>query len=139
MVTNSSADKQRRRPGDQGSASPELVIATSLLLLLLMAIVQFALASHAHHIAQAAAAQAVAAARTQNADTATGQRAGEELLRQIDSASLQQTSVIVERTATTATAEVHGHVIELLPYLRLDVSAHAAGPVEQLTGPAADG
>jgi Flp pilus assembly protein TadG len=43
--------------GDRGAVSVELVLATPLLLLMLLAIVQFALWSHATHIAQAAASQ----------------------------------------------------------------------------------
>lgn len=139
MTTNSHVSETRRRQPDQGAATPELVIATPLLLLLLMVIVQFALAAHAQHIAQAAAAQVVAAARAQDADAAAGQRAGEELLRQIDSASFQQAAITVQRSGAATTAEVRGRVIELLPYVHLEVKAHAAGPIEQLAGPAAAG
>src|SRR4051794_21902947 len=57
---------RRRLRGDRGAVTVELVIATPLLLLMLLAIVQFALWSHATHIAQAAASQGLAAARVQN-------------------------------------------------------------------------
>ncbi|HEY3709387.1 MAG TPA: TadE/TadG family type IV pilus assembly protein, partial [Amycolatopsis sp.] len=60
--------KQARRAlrGDQGEVTVELVIATPLLLLALLAIIQFAVWSHATHVAQAAASQALATARTQD-------------------------------------------------------------------------
>ncbi|WP_145908903.1 TadE/TadG family type IV pilus assembly protein [Kitasatospora viridis] len=124
--------KRKPRAPDQGSATPELVLATPLLILLLMAFFQFALAAHAHHIAQAAAAQAVAAARTQDGDAATGRRAGEDLLAHVNSASLRDPSVSVSRSAGVARADVYGHVVRLLPGLDLVVRAHSSGPIEQL-------
>jgi Flp pilus assembly protein TadG len=69
--------------GDRGSVSAELVIATPLLLLLLLTIVQFALWSHATHIAQAAAAQGLAAARVQDATAAQGSVAARHVLDQL--------------------------------------------------------
>ena len=63
---------RRALRGDRGSVSAELVIATPLLLLMLLAIVQFALWSHATHIAQAAASQGLAVARSQNGTAAAG-------------------------------------------------------------------
>ncbi|MGE7433999.1 TadE/TadG family type IV pilus assembly protein [Kitasatospora sp. NPDC001175] len=126
---------RRVAPGrDRGAASAELAIAAPLLMLLLMAIVQFALVAHAHHIAQAAAARALAAARVEDSDAAAGRSAGEELLAQIGSGSLHQPTVTVQRTATEATADVRGTVVALLPFLHLPVQAHAAGPVEHLAG-----
>jgi Flp pilus assembly protein TadG len=57
---------------DRGSATVELALATSALLLILLSIVQFALWSHATHVAQAAASHGLAAARVQDGTAADG-------------------------------------------------------------------
>ncbi|MCX4750575.1 pilus assembly protein [Kitasatospora sp. NBC_01287] len=128
-----------RRPSaaerDRGSASTELAIVAPLLLLLLLAIVQFALAVHAHHIAQAAASRALATARAEHATAEAGRADGQALLRAVDSGSLRGPSVAVTRTGTRASVEVSGTVVKLIPFLDLHVTARAAGPVEHLTGP----
>ncbi len=128
-----------RRPAaadrDRGVAGAELAIATPLLLLLLLAIVQFALAVHAHHIAQAAASRALATARAERATAQDGQADGQALLAAVASATLTGPQLAVSRSATEASVEVSGGVVKVLPFLDLHVSAHAAGPVEHLTGP----
>src|SRR5829696_7992721 len=67
---------RRTGPGltasDRGSVSAELVIAMPLLMLLILLIAQFALWAHATHIAQASAAQGLAAARVSDSSTGTG-------------------------------------------------------------------
>lgn len=120
---------------DRGAASAELVIATPLLLLLLLAIVQFALAVHAHHIAQAAASRALATARAEKATARDGQTDGQALLDAVGSAALTEPRVTVNRNATVASVEVSGGVVPVVPFLALHVTAHAAGPVERLTQP----
>lgn len=74
---------------DRGSVSAELVIATPLLSLLLLAIVQFALWSHAAHIAQVAAAQGLAAARAQNGTSASGTASARQVLDQLAAGPLR--------------------------------------------------
>ena len=59
------------------------MIATPLLLFMVMAIVQFALWSHATHIAQATAAQGLATARVQDATAAQGEVAARHLIDQL--------------------------------------------------------
>lgn len=118
------------RGGQDGSASVELVIATPLLLLLLLGIVQFAVWEHATHIAQAAAAQGLAAARVQGGGPAAGSRAANTVLAQLGTGVLQTPAVSSQQTANAVQVRVSGHAEAVLPFLHLHVQATAAGPVE---------
>lgn len=122
---------------DRGAVSAELVIAVPLLLMLLLAIVQFALWSHATHIAQAAAAQGLSAARAQDGTAHAGAAKAQQLLDQLARNSLTGTSVNAERTVESASVRISGTATTVVPFLRLPVHAEAAGPVERfvLNGP----
>lgn len=126
------ADRVRRlrEDGERGSATTELVIATPLLLLLLLAVIQFALIWHAEHVAQAAASQAVGAARAQNTSGSVGQARGEQILSQLGSGILTNDSISVARGAGQVTADVQGQVESIIPGWHPSVRAHAAAPVE---------
>jgi Flp pilus assembly protein TadG len=117
--------------GDRGSVSVELVIATPLLLFMLLAIVQFALWSHAEHIAQAAASQGLAAARAQDGTAAAGSASAQQMLSQLASGPLTGASVNADRSATAASVRISGTATSVVPFLRLPVHAEAAGPVER--------
>ena len=121
----------RRRPSaDRGSVSAELVIAMPLLLMLILLIAQFALWAHATHIAQAAAAQGLAAARVSNGTTATGVTAANQLLTQLGQGPLREPRVAVSRTGQEATVRVTGSATAVVPFQHLKVHGEAAGPVE---------
>ncbi|MET8845998.1 TadE family protein [Amycolatopsis sp. NPDC004625] len=122
---------RRESSGERGAIAAELVIATPLLLLALMAIVQFALWSHATHVAQAAAAEALAAARVQDGTAAAGHAAAQQLLDDLARGPLRSSQIAVERTATSASASVRGEVAAVLPGVHLRVHAEAAGEVER--------
>ena len=122
---------RRALRGDRGSVSVELVIATPLLLWMLLAIVQFALWSHATHIAQAAASQGLAAARVQGATTAAGNAGAQRMLDQLGQGPLTDTSVTSGRTADSASVVVTGVASSVIPFLRLPVHAEALGPLER--------
>jgi Flp pilus assembly protein TadG len=122
--------------GDRGSVSAELAIATPLLLLMLLLIVQFAVWSQATHIAQAAAAQGLAAARVQNGTTAAGHAQAQHLLDQLARGPLATSQVAVQRSATTASVEITGHAASVIPFVHLSVHADASGPVEAWSDPA---
>lgn len=111
--------------------SAELVIATPLLSLMLMVIVQFALWSHATHIAQAAAAQGLAVARAQNGTAAAGTAGAHRLLDRLAGGPLTGSAVTSERTATSASVRISGTATSVVPFLSLPVHAEAAGPVER--------
>jgi Flp pilus assembly protein TadG len=127
---------RRLRGGERGSVTAELALATPLLLLLLMVLAQVALWQHATHIAQAAAAQALNAARVQHGSTTDGHAAAHELLGQLGHGPLRDPQVTVTRTAQQATATVSGTATAVIPWLRLRVHGEAAGPVETYRDPA---
>lgn len=116
---------------DRGAATVELVVATPLLLLMLMAIVQFAVWSHAEHVAQAAASQALAAARVEDGTAATGTVQARRLLDELAGGPLREPEVDVDRTATQVTVRIRGVATSVVPFLTLPVHAEAAGPVER--------
>lgn len=116
---------------DRGSVSAELVIVTPLVLFLLLAIVQFALWSHATHVAQAAAAQGLAAARVQHGTAAGGSAAAQQVLDQLGSSPLTDTHIDTARGADAAWVHVSGHTVAVIPFLHLPVRAEATGPVER--------
>lgn len=115
---------------DRGSVSAELVISMPLLMLMILLIAQFALWAHATHIAQAAAAQGLAAARVSDGTTATGAAAAHQVLAQLGQGSLQDPQIAVARTAQQATVRITGAATAVVPFLHLRVHGEATGPVE---------
>jgi hypothetical protein len=100
---------------------------------MLMLIVQFALWSHAAHVAQAAATEGLAAARSRSGTDIEGVRAAGRMLDQLAGGPLVAPSVQATRDATTATVTVSGTVTSVVPLVVLPVRAHVAGPVERFT------
>ncbi|WP_439382135.1 TadE/TadG family type IV pilus assembly protein [Amycolatopsis lexingtonensis] len=107
------------------------MIATPLLLLALLAIIQFALWSHATHVAQAASVEGVAAARAQDGTAPAGHAAARRLLDDLAHGPLRSSRVQVARTATSASVSVDGEVVAVLPGVHLHVHAESAGEVER--------
>ena len=124
--------RRRGRAGwaQRGAGAAEIVIVTPLLLLLVLLVIQFAIAEQAEHVAQAAATQALAAARVQDGSTAAGQAQADAVLAQLGG-SLGSPSVTVTRTATQTTVTVSGTAATLIPGVRLHVHATVTGPVEE--------
>lgn len=123
---------RRALAGEQGTVSVELAIAVPVLLLMLLAIVQFAVWSHASHIAQSAASHGLATARVEGGSTGAGHQATAELLDQLGGGPLRDTAVTVHRDSATATVRVSGTAEAVIPFLTLPVSAEATGVVEQV-------
>jgi Flp pilus assembly protein TadG len=109
----------------------EWVLLTPLLLLLVFAIIQFALVWHAEQVAQAAASQALSAARIQGGTQGAGQREAQQILDQLAAGTLPTRQITVTRTATQASVRVTGTAQSILPFFTLHVHAEAAGPVER--------
>ncbi|MHB8341548.1 MAG: TadE/TadG family type IV pilus assembly protein [Mycobacteriales bacterium] len=125
------AAAHRSRAGRQsGSATAELVIATPLLLLLLLGIVQFALWEHATHLAQAAAAQGLAAARVQGGGASAGQAEVAALLAQLGTGVLTDPVVTSRVLGGEVVVRISGQAEAVLPFWHLAVRATAVGPVE---------
>ena len=120
----------RLRVDERGSASAELVVAMPLLLLMLLGIVQFAVWSHATHIAQAAASQGLAATRAHNGTAGAGQIAAQQVLDQLADGPLTHPHIQVHRGIETASVRISGRAAQVIPLIRLPVRAEAAGPLE---------
>jgi Flp pilus assembly protein TadG len=117
--------------GDSGAVTAELAIVTPAVLTILLLIVQFALWSHATHIAQAAASQGLAALRVQEGTVDLGTARARSMIQQLAGGPLTDAVVTAERTPTVATIRVSGVVAGVVPLLRLPVHAEAAGSVER--------
>lgn len=122
---------RRALGGDRGAVSAELVIATPLLLLILLVIVQFALWSHATHIAQAAASQGLSAVRAQDGTVAEGTASAQQVLDQLARGPLTGTSISTDRGADSAAVRISGSATSVIPFLHLPVHAEITGPVER--------
>jgi Flp pilus assembly protein TadG len=121
------------RADQRGAGTVELVIATPLLLLLILLIAQFALYMHATHIAQAAASQALSAARV-SGSAAAGNTEGQRILTQLGSGPLQGGSVNAQRGNTQTSVTITGTATSVIPFMTLTVHAEAVGPIEKFTG-----
>lgn len=127
------------RQDERGAGTAELVIATPVLLLLILLIVQFALYMHATHIAQAAASEALSAARVYGGSAAAGNAQAQHVLAQLGSGPLQGSSVQTQRGTNQTSVTITGTVSSVLPFVTLTVHAEAVGPVEKFTVPAGGG
>ncbi|WP_433274867.1 TadE/TadG family type IV pilus assembly protein [Actinosynnema sp. CS-041913] len=130
---------RRLRTDQRGAGTVELVIATPLLLLLILLIAQFALYMHATHIAQAAASEALSAARVYGGSATAGNTEGQRILTQLGSGPLQETSVDVQRGPAQAFVTITGTVINVIPFATFTVHAEAVGPVDKFTPPTSTG
>lgn len=116
---------------DRGSVTAELVVAVPLLLLMLMAIVQFAVWSHAVHIAQGASAQGLAVIRAQDGTVAAGTATAREVLDQLGTGPLVAAEVVSVREDGTARVTITGSASSVVPFLALPVRVESTGPIER--------
>ena len=126
---------RRLRTDERGAGATEIVIITPLLLFMIMLIAQFALYMHASHIAQAAASEALSAARVSGGSAAAGTTEGQQVLTQLGSGPLHATSVTVVRGNTQASVTITGTVVNVIPFMDLTVHAEAVGPIDKFTPP----
>lgn len=124
---------------ERGAVSAELVLAIPALLLLLLLIAQFAIWQHATHIAQAAASQALSAARVQGGGNTSGQAEADNVLTQLGRGPLQNPRAIVNRDPQQSTVDIQGEAASVVPFLHLPVRARAVGPSERFVTPGATG
>jgi Flp pilus assembly protein TadG len=122
---------------ERGATTTELVIVMPLLLSMVLLIAQWALWAHATHIAQAAASEALSAARVHGGTVAAGQAQAQYVLDQLGRGPLTGPQVSVTRDAHRVAVTITGAATSVLPFLRLPVHAEAAGPVEVFHAPAA--
>ncbi len=126
---------RRRRAGEQGSATTQLVIATPALLTMLMLVVQIGLWFHASHLVHAAAQEGARAARVETGTAAGGEARARDLLASLGDQLLLDTTVVASRSGGSARVEVTGATAPVVPGLRLPVRAVSQGPVETFRAP----
>lgn len=119
--------------------SGDLALAAPLVMLILLTIAQFALWSHATHIAQAAATAGLSDTRAHGGTTADGRARTLAVIAQLGHGPLHEVTVHATRTADQARVEVRGVAATVIPFLQLPVHAEAVGAVERLAPDLADG
>lgn len=124
-----------RLPNDRGSASAQVVIMLPVTFLAFFLVVQFAMWSHATHIAQAAASHGLAAVRAHGGSPADGTASARNVLADLGGGPLRDTNVDCERGSETALVRISGTAKQVVPFLSLPVHAEAAGPVERFVEP----
>lgn len=115
---------------ERGAATVELVVIMPFLLLIIMSIAQYAVWSHATHIAQAAASEALSAARVQDGTAQAGHSEANRVLDHLGRGPLRDVQIVVHRDANGVSVTVTGTASPVVPFLQLAVHAEAAGPVE---------
>jgi Flp pilus assembly protein TadG len=121
--------RARRTRDERGALSIEFLLVISALMLVFLVMLQYAVKAHAHRVAEAAAEEALAAASAYDGTAASGEQAGDHMLS--DLGALSNTTVVVTRSGTTASATVTGDVEQLIPFLPVHVTVRIEGPVEQ--------
>jgi Flp pilus assembly protein TadG len=123
------------RRDERGAVTAELVLAVPGLLLLVLLVAQFAIWAHATHIAQAAASQALSAARVHRASSAEGQAQATAVLGQLGAGPLKNPHAVVNRGPEQSAVEITGRAVPVVPFLDLPVRARATGPTERFVAP----
>ena len=127
------AEMTRMRIRDEGGATSlvQTVLVAPAILFTLMLIVQFGLLFHAKNIAEQAAQEGAAEARAFNGSKAAARESTLEFLDSLGPRMLTNRSVVVDRTAQTATVTVQGTVLALVPGVNLGVRETASAPRER--------
>lgn len=119
------------RGDDDGYSIVEATIALPFLVFATLLVVQWALVWHGRHVAEAAAQDALRAARGYQGTSDEGRLAGERFLRSVAPRLLTSARVDVTRTETTVTVQVHARVLSVVAVGGVDVDETASGPVER--------
>ena len=127
--------KARVRSERGASSVAEMVLVAPALLFALMLIVQFGLMFHARNVAENAAQEGAAAARSFDGTDVAAKDTTNQYLQALGTQTLKDRSVTVDRSPETATVTVTGTVISVVPGLHLHVEESASGPVERYVPP----
>ncbi|HWL41525.1 MAG TPA: TadE family protein [Ilumatobacter sp.] len=119
----------RRARGDQGVTTVQVAVLFPAVLFLLVLIVQFGLWWHAKQVANGAAAEAVAAARTPAGNEAAGEQAAFDYLS--EAGNLTRVTVVVDRDIEAVTVTVTGNAPRLVPGFAWGVTAVSQAAVER--------
>lgn len=128
-VLSASGRRRKRASGDRGSGAAELAVATPLLFLLLLGAVQFAVWEHGTHVAQAAAAEALDAARDDGGTPADGQADAARLLAQIGGV-LRNPRVSVTDSGDTVVVTIDATAETVVPAVSLPIHVTVSGSRE---------
>lgn len=134
-MTRHTTRPTRRLHGDAGMTTVQVAIIFPAVLLWLLLIVQYGLWWHAKQVADAAAAEAVAAARIPAGTDTTGHDAAIAYLT--EAGHLSNITVTVDVGTSTVTATVTGDAPQLVPGFGWGVTASSHATLEQFV-PAAD-
>ena len=108
------------------------MILVPVMLLAIFGAIQAALHFHARNVAQSAAAEAVTAGTTTRGTTAAARAAADAFIATAGDGILTESTVTVNRTATTVTATVQGHSLAVLPLLPTPlIRQTVSGTIEQ--------
>ena len=114
------------------SESVQWAILWPFVMLLTLGIIQAGIFLHGRNVAQRAATAAVDAARGSYGTAADAQHLGEAIA---SSGGLEDVSVRVQRTATTASADVSGNAPMIFDLGLGRITETATAPLEQVTQP----
>lgn len=117
--------------GERGATTTELAIVFPVLVALILAVVQFGIWYHAAAVARAAASEGVRSMRVVDGTEANGRRRTQEFLDQLGHGVIESPAVSTSRTGDVAVVEIRASAPELLPGLRLPVTARAETPIER--------
>lgn len=126
-----SASSQRDGHRDSGAGALEMAIVMPVLLTLTMLGIQMAVVAHAQNVAEAAAQEGAAVARTVNGNAPAGQARADARLREYGGSMFTSYRAHASRSAVEATVTVEGDVQSLLPFAHFHVSETSTGPVER--------
>lgn len=114
------------------SESVQWAILWPLLMLLTLGIIQAGIFLHGRNVAQRAATAAVDAARGSYGTASDADRLGEAIA---SSGGLKNVSVRVQRTGTTASAEISGNAPMIFDLGLGRITETASAPLERVTQP----
>lgn len=117
--------------GERGATTTELAIVFPVLVAVILAVVQFGIWYHAAAVARAAASEGVRAMLVVDGTEADGRRRTQEFLDQLGRGVLESPAVSTSRAGDVAVVEIRASAPELLPGLRLPVTARAETPLER--------
>lgn len=126
--------RRDRHRDERGALSLEFLLVMVMLVAVFMLMLQYAVKAYAQRAATAAAEEALAAAATYDGSSSEGEAAGSDFLKHVGP-GLSHAHVVVTRNDTTASANVSGDVLQLLPFVPLRVEVHLEGPVEHFVEP----
>ena len=119
----------RRLRDERGMTTIQVAILFPAVLLWLMLIVQYGLWWHAKQVANAAAAEAVAAAQVPTGTEADGDVAAHRFVDR--SGNLTNVTIVVDRQPDLVVVEVRGDAPRLVPGFEWSVTARSYAPVER--------